>query len=166
MLWYSSDNTKHPISAAKSAEGKEETFRFPAKTTHEQDYICIVTAKPADGVYVVSAYMSDEYLGQYVMKIDWYFSGKSAADDAFDKASSSVEKFVSEYRTSGLIQARLPYVLRERLLEIKGDIKPKVNKMTTYLNPENTKHDYSSQHIIYIPTTRSVKDDLEMGDQK
>jgi hypothetical protein len=146
----------------------EETITFASKRKYEPNYSCsVIFQKPDDEVYAVSAYMIETYLGRYAHKSNFYFKAdnKAKALRCYARILGIVKDLRQDFLDSGLKQDEVPHHLRRALQGEVGEIEPKSNKMATYLDPANVVKSTTigSENIIFIPTHRGIKDDLEMG---
>lgn len=163
------DGDRRVVSADKRAVGDfiEETISFPSKRKYEPNYVCsVVFQKPEDEVYAISAYMMETYLGRYAYKANFYFKkdSRNSALRCYDRVLRAVKDLKTDFIERDLKQNEVPHHLRRQLQGEAGEIEPKSNRTATYLDPNNVAKSTTvgSENILYIPTHRSIKDDLDM----
>lgn len=155
------------VFAQSESDFEETTVSFVSKSTREPNYLAtIVLQKPEGKVYCVSAYVMETYLGRYAFRANFYFreGSRRSAKKCYDRVVRAVKELRSDILEDGLIQGMAPRILAKRLSGIEGEIEPRINKMAIYLDPENSpaKPDPANGFSTYIPTKRSVIDDLVM----
>lgn len=146
---------------------KEKTIVFASKLKRSSNYSCsIVFQKPEDKVYCVSAYMTDESLGRYAFKANYYFrkSSRTAALRCFKRVLKTVKAVKADVIDGEKPQGEVPYLLKKALQNESGEINPKSNKTAVYLNPSNVAKQTTigSENIVTIPKKKSIVEDLEM----
>ena len=164
------DGGRKVVAADKKAvsDFSEETVSFPSKRKYEPNYVCsIVFQKPDDEVYAVSAYMVETYLGRYSWKSNYYFrkESRNSALRCYNRVIRAIKDLKTEFAEKDLKQSEIPYHLRRYLQGETGEIEPKSNKVATYLDPNNIPLKGEIPRPVYIPATRGIKQDLEMGDE-
>ena len=146
---------------------REATVSFVSKKTADPNYLCtIVLQKPEDKVYCISAYLMETYLGRYAYRANFYFRKESskAAHRCYERVARAIRELRQDVIDDSLIQNIVPKLLRKRLSSVEGEIEPRVNRMATYLDPDNTIEPASPDKSFstYTPTKRSITDDLIM----
>lgn len=148
-------------------EFRESSISFVSRDTANPNYLCsVVLQKPEDKVWCVSAYLMETYLGRYAYRANFYFrkDSKRVAHRCYERVSRAMRELRQDVIEDDILQNTVPRLVRKRLSSIEGEIEPRINKMSTYLNPDNTIEpaDPEKQIATYIPTKRSVTDDLVM----
>ena len=159
----------------KTADGKaaagedfmEETVSFHSKKTADSNYLCsVVMQKPENKLYCVSVYMVESYLGRFAFKANYYFrdGSRRAAEKCYSRVARAVRELRQDMMDDDVVQSRVPHLMKRRLAGIEGEIEPRINKVSTYLDPANSgsNFDPAKQFSTYIPTQRSITDDLLM----
>jgi hypothetical protein len=149
------------------ADFREAMVSFVSKKTSDPNYLCtIVLQKPEDKVYCVSAYLMETYLGRYAFRANFYFRKESAkaANRCYERVTRAIRELRQDVIDDSMIQNMVPRLIRKRLSSVDGEIEPRVNKMATYLDPNNVVEPSSPDKSIasYLPTKRSITDDLIM----
>jgi hypothetical protein len=160
----SSDKTEKTASKIAGRDFLEETISFPSKRKNESNYSCsVIFQKPENEVFAVSAYMVETYLGRYVHKSNFYFrkENRAAAERCFSRVLSVVKDLRQDMIEGAKRQVEVPHLLKRALSGEIGEIEPKSNHVATFLDPKNAS-EQSGPVIPFIPTERSIKDDLEM----
>lgn len=148
---------------------QETTVSFVSKKTSDPNYLCtIVLQKPEDKVWSVSAYLMETYLGRYAFRANFYFRKEStrSARKCYERVARAMQEMRQDVVEDDLLQNAVPRLMRKRLSSIEGEVEPRINKMATYLDPENKVEPIGPETspASYIPTKRSVTDDLLLED--
>lgn len=164
------DDSRKIVSAeSKVSDFLEETVSFPSKRTYEPNYVCsVVFQKPENEVYAVSAYMMETYLGRYAYKANYYFrkGSRGQALRCYNRVLTAIKDLKMDFAEKDLKQSEVPYHLRRALQGESGEVEPNSNKVATFLDPQNVapKTTVGSENILTIPSHRSIKDDLRLGE--
>lgn len=146
-------------------EFQETTVSFVSKKTSDPNYLCtIVLQKPEGKVWSVSAYLMETYLGRYAFRANFYFKKENSrsARKCYARVSRAIREMRQDVIEDDILQNAVPRLMRKRLSSIEGEVEPRINKMATYLNPDNAVEPVGpeSSPATYIPNKRSVTDDL------
>ena len=164
------DGSRKVVAADRKAvsDFSEETVSFPSKRKYEPNYVCsVVFQKPDDEIYAVSAYMVETYLGRYAWKSNYYFrkENRNSALRCYNRVLRAVRDLKTEFMEKDLKQSEVPYHLRRSLQGESGEIEPKSNRTATYLDPNNIPPKGEVPRPVYVPPSRGIRQDLEMGDE-
>jgi len=144
---------------------QESTVSFVSKRTSDPNYLCtVVLQKPEGKVWAVSAYLMETYLGRYAYRANFYFKKNNtrSARKCYERVTRAIREMKQDVMEDDILQNTVPRLMRKRLSFIEGEVEPRVNKMATYLDPDNTIDPASPEKspATYIPTKHSVTDDL------
>jgi hypothetical protein len=150
---------------SSGADFQETTVSFVSKKTSDPNYLCtIVLQKPEDKVWAISAYLMETYLGRYAFRANFYFRKEStrSAKKCYERVARAIQEMRQDVVDDNLLQNAVPRLMRKRLSSIEGEVEPRINKMSTYLDPDNRVEPIGPETspASYIPNKRSVVDDL------
>ena len=176
MIWFDklqsiikgNSKTQKTAQVQNEMGNREEIVLFPSKRIYESTYSCfLVLNKLEDGSHHTSVYMTETYLGRNVMSHNCYFKTREAASACFNRCFNAVKEAKKEFATSSRKQAELSHYIKIKLIEEKGDIKPHINQIATYLDRDNVvkRDSLASDNILYIPSERPISKDMPQDDQ-
>ena len=150
---------------SSGSDFQETTISFVSKKTSDPNYLAtIVLQKPEDKVYCISAYLMETYLGRYAYRANFYFRKESTrnAKKCYERVARALQEMRQDVVDDNLLQNSVPRLMRKRLSSIEGEVEPRINKMATYLDPENQVEPMGPETspASYIPNKRSITDDL------
>jgi len=161
----SEGNIKTAEISGDGEDFSESTITFVSKRASDPNYVCtVVLQKPEGKVWSVSAYLMETYLGRYAYRADYYFREKSrkGARKCYDRVARAMREMRQDVIDDDLLQNAIPRLMRKRLSSIEGEVEPKINRMATYLDPNNKVEPIGPETspALYLPNKRNVTEDL------
>ena len=132
------------------------------KDSHYESYVyCFGANKDGKDMHIVSYFMKELYLGQYMIKRNFYFENKDDAESMHSDLESQTENIRDEYYSSNLKNHDVPVKMQNYLSEKSGDIKATEDSIGTTVSRDHVRDDSSVREWFERGKETVTKDNID-----